>query len=149
MCIPWEKTEWTWFKIRFVVWKIALHIYDTVYKCGINSWYNLHFLRMYTILNILYWYNSFLFGFIFVQNQYKFLYHALYESFRTGCHVLKKDVFVQEMDAQMQSDKATNLSNFRTEFKVNLLYYFVIFFPFDIPCISRPYFYFTNWFQTK
>uniref|UniRef100_K1QG63 protein-tyrosine-phosphatase n=1 Tax=Magallana gigas TaxID=29159 RepID=K1QG63_MAGGI len=50
-------------------------------------------------------------------NQYKFLYHALYESFRTGCHVLKKDVFVQEMDAQMQSDKATNLSNFRTEFK--------------------------------
>nr|XP_034321726.1 receptor-type tyrosine-protein phosphatase U-like isoform X1 [Crassostrea gigas] len=50
-------------------------------------------------------------------NQYKFLYHALYESFRTGCHVLRKDNFVQEMEAQMKSDKATNLSNFRTEFK--------------------------------
>ncbi|XP_065938256.1 receptor-type tyrosine-protein phosphatase alpha-like isoform X2 [Magallana gigas] len=50
-------------------------------------------------------------------NQYKFLYHSLYESFRAGCHVLRKENFVQEMEAHIKSDKATNLSNFRTEFK--------------------------------
>lgn len=126
MCIPWEKTEWTWFKIRWVVCKKAVQTYFTVYKCRINNWYNSHFLCMHLISNILYWIYSFFFEFIFVQNQYKFLYHALCESFRTGCHELRKEIFVQEMEAQMQSDKATNLSNFRTEFKVNLSIFIIL-----------------------
>lgn len=107
--------------------KKAIQIYFTVYKCGIYNWYNTHFLRMHFISNITNWYYYF-FLFIFVQNQYKFLYHALYESFRTGCRVLKKENFVQEMETQMKSDKATNLSNFRTEFKVNLFIYYTIVF---------------------
>ncbi|XP_065939425.1 receptor-type tyrosine-protein phosphatase epsilon [Magallana gigas] len=49
-------------------------------------------------------------------NQYKFLYYVLHESFRTKSCVRSKTDFVQEVESDISSNKAVNLSNFMKEF---------------------------------
>lgn len=62
--------------------------------------------------------------FIFRQSQYKFQYYVLYESFRTGSHLLSKNSFVQEVDNHL--DRDSDISNFRIEnnviFKKNIIF---------------------------
>lgn len=64
--------------------------------------------------------------FIIQQNQYKFLYYALSESFQTGSHVLSKKSFFQEVDSQKQLDKDAGLPNFRKEYNVLFQKYYNI-----------------------
>nr|XP_034322282.1 uncharacterized protein LOC105327342 isoform X2 [Crassostrea gigas] len=49
-------------------------------------------------------------------NQYKFLYYVLHESFRTKSCVRSKTDFVQEVESDISSNKAVNLSKFMKEF---------------------------------
>lgn len=57
---------------------------------------------------------------MFLQDQYKFLYRVLYESFRLKNHILTKENFVQEVESLMSSNEAVNFSSLRTQFEVRL-----------------------------
>ncbi|XP_065938891.1 receptor-type tyrosine-protein phosphatase C [Magallana gigas] len=54
-----------------------------------------------------------------IQNldQYKFLYRALYESFRATIHPFSKEKFIDEVKSVLSSDNTVNLSNLRIQFK--------------------------------
>ena len=58
---------------------------------------------------------------IYLQSQYKFLYHVLHEAFRGKGQFLSKDNFIREVDSQTVPNKAVNLSRFRKEFMVSKL----------------------------
>lgn len=53
-----------------------------------------------------------------LQNQYRFLYYVLHENFRAKGRVRSKSDFIQEVESEISSNKAVNLSKFMKEFNV-------------------------------
>eukprot|EP00105_Crassostrea_gigas_P011525 XP_011427228.1 PREDICTED: receptor-type tyrosine-protein phosphatase mu [Crassostrea gigas] len=49
-------------------------------------------------------------------NQYRFLYYVLHENFRAKGRVRSKSDFIQEVESEISSNKAVNLSKFMKEF---------------------------------
>ncbi|XP_062576058.1 uncharacterized protein LOC134237898 [Saccostrea cucullata] len=50
------------------------------------------------------------------EDQYVFLYKALYEIFKTKGRLLSKEHFIEEVTSQLMSNKAANASQFKKEF---------------------------------